>query len=112
MSESPGAHGDELATNPFIIEDASQLYPSGNPFLDINDTAVVLDKEEKNFPLLSTNPFLQDCSNNQLIDITIFFPNGLHDIFAGIPFAPTESDAYCKEWIECFIKTVRTVSIH
>ncbi|GBO45244.1 hypothetical protein AVEN_152020-1 [Araneus ventricosus] len=116
MLGNPGAHGDELATNPFIIEDASQLHPSGNPFLDINDTAVVLDTEERNLPLLSTNPFLQDFSNNKITDISIFFPNGLGDIFADIPFAPTESDVYCKEWIEqhrkCFIKTVRSFSIH
>ncbi|GBM11097.1 hypothetical protein AVEN_119057-1 [Araneus ventricosus] len=112
MMKRPSAHGDELATNPFIIENANQVHPSGNPFLDINDIAVVLDTEEINLPLLSTNPFLQDCSNNQIIDISIFFPNGIDDL----PYAPTESDAYCKEWIEqhrkCFIKTARSFSIH
>ncbi|GBN77434.1 hypothetical protein AVEN_146605-1 [Araneus ventricosus] len=116
MLESPGAHGDELATNPFIIEDASQLHSSGNPFLDFNDTPLVLDTEERNLPLISTNPFLQDCSNNQIMDISIFFPNGLDGIFTDIPFVPTESDAYCKEWIgqhrKCFIKTARSFSIH
>ncbi|GBL81890.1 hypothetical protein AVEN_50490-1 [Araneus ventricosus] len=94
MLDSPGAHGDELLTKPFIIQDARQLHPSGNPFLDVNDATVVLDMEERNLPFLSTNPFLQDCSNNEIIDRSIFFSNGLNDIFTDIPFAPTESDVY------------------
>ncbi|GBL81700.1 hypothetical protein AVEN_93478-1 [Araneus ventricosus] len=112
--ESPGAHGNELVTNPFISKDANQLHPSGIPFLEISATAVYLNAEETNRDLFPTNPFLQDCSNNQIIDTSIFFPNGFDHLFNDI--SPTESDIYCKEWIEkhrkCFIKTVRSFSIH
>ncbi|GBO36559.1 hypothetical protein AVEN_29251-1, partial [Araneus ventricosus] len=76
MLENLDAHGDVLATNPFLIEDARQLYSSGNPFLDINDTATVLNTGEGNPAFLSTNPFIQDFPSNQIVDISIFFPNG------------------------------------
>ncbi|GBM44134.1 hypothetical protein AVEN_93774-1 [Araneus ventricosus] len=116
MLENLDAHGDVLATNPFLMEDARQLYSSGNPFLDINDTATVLNTGDGNPALLSTNPFIQDCPSNQIVDISIFFPNGFGDVFTDIPYSPTDSDIYCKEWIEqhrkCFIKTVRSFSIH
>ncbi|GBL81695.1 hypothetical protein AVEN_93475-1 [Araneus ventricosus] len=114
MLGSPGAHGNELVTNPFISKDANQLHPSGNTFLEISATAAYFNSERTSLALLPTNPFLQDYSNNQIIDISIFFPNGFDHLFNGI--APTESDIYCKEWIEqhrkFFIKTVRSFSIH
>ncbi|GBL81672.1 hypothetical protein AVEN_93457-1 [Araneus ventricosus] len=111
MLENLDAQGDVLTRNPFIIEDESQLHPYGNPFLDINDTASVLNPDFR-----ATNPFSQDCSNNQIVDISIFFPNGFGDVFTDVPYASTDSDIYCKEWIEqhrkCFIKTVRSFSIY
>ncbi|GBO34704.1 hypothetical protein AVEN_55217-1 [Araneus ventricosus] len=116
MLENLDSHGDVLATNPFLIEDARQLYPSGNPFLDINHTASILNTGEGSPALLSTNPFIQDFSSNQIVDISIFFPNGFGDVFTDIPCSPTDSDIYCKEWIEqhrkCFFKTARSFSIH
>ncbi|GBM48531.1 hypothetical protein AVEN_274241-1 [Araneus ventricosus] len=32
MLENLDVHGDSLTTNPFIIDDACQIHPSGNPF--------------------------------------------------------------------------------
>ncbi|GBN37711.1 hypothetical protein AVEN_98167-1 [Araneus ventricosus] len=116
MIENLDARGDVLETNPFLIEDACQMYPSGNPFLNINHTASIVNTGEDSPALLCTNPFLQDCPSNQIVDISIFFPNGFGDVFTDIPYAPTDSDIYSKEWIEqhrkCFIKTVRSFSIH
>ncbi|GBM77133.1 hypothetical protein AVEN_114443-1 [Araneus ventricosus] len=92
MLENFDAHGDSLATNLFIIDDARQIHPSGNPFLDINDTVELLNTGEGSPDLLSTNPFSLDCFNSQIIDISIFFPNGFDDLFTDIPYAHTDSD--------------------
>ncbi|GBL81710.1 hypothetical protein AVEN_93487-1 [Araneus ventricosus] len=116
MLENLDTQGDALSRNPFIIEDACQLHPYGNPFMDINDIASVLNTGEGSPALRATNPFSQDCSNNQIVDISIFFPNRFGDVFTDIPCASGDSDIYCKEWIEqhrkYFIKTVRSFSIY
>ncbi|GBN00300.1 hypothetical protein AVEN_114791-1 [Araneus ventricosus] len=113
--------------NPFFtINDAAAVLTTGkgslpllptNPFLqDCINNSIILTAGNGNSPLLVTNPFLQDCINNPFIDISICFPNNFNDSVTDIPFAPTESDVYCKEWIEqyrkYFTETAQSFSIH
>ncbi|GBN98392.1 hypothetical protein AVEN_236564-1 [Araneus ventricosus] len=126
LFENASAHEEKFTKIPYNMETACTQCSNGNPFFTIHDTDAVLTVGKGSLPLLSTNPFLQDCIDNSLIlaagdgslpllctnpflkdcinnpfiDISICFPKNFDDSFTDIPFAPTESDVYCNEWIE------------
>ncbi|GBN68816.1 hypothetical protein AVEN_136554-1 [Araneus ventricosus] len=94
MSINPFSNADGLFPNPFLGSEL--MYEIKNPFLDKNEKFLLMNTGESWIPLLSSNPFFNDCLENGSISIL----NPFDDPLKNVPQSPMDYKIHCQEWVE------------
>ncbi|GBL83917.1 hypothetical protein AVEN_100816-1 [Araneus ventricosus] len=109
MSINPFSNADGLFPNPFFDDEAMEDLQ--NPFLDKNEKLLLMNTGESWIPLLSSNPFFNDCLKNGTTSIL----NPSDDPIKNVPQSPMDSKILCQEWVlkhrEYHVKNLRSFSI-
>ncbi|GBN27043.1 hypothetical protein AVEN_34219-1 [Araneus ventricosus] len=108
MSINPFFNADGVFPNPFLGDELT--YDLKSPFLDKNEK-LLLNTGESWIPLLSLNPFFNDCLKNGTNSIL----NSSDDLMNNVPQSPMNYEIHCQEWVlkhrECHVKKLIYFSI-
>ncbi|GBL91839.1 hypothetical protein AVEN_239752-1 [Araneus ventricosus] len=109
MSSNPYADTDGLFPNPFLRGELMEDLQ--NPFLDKNEKLLLMNTGKSWIPLLSSNPFFNDCC----ADGSICILNPSDDPMKNVSQSPMDYNIHCQEWVqkhrEYHVKKLRSFSI-
>ncbi|GBN55210.1 hypothetical protein AVEN_246139-1 [Araneus ventricosus] len=94
MFINPYSNTEGLFPNPFLGD--GLMDELKNPFLEKNEKLMLMSTGQSWIPLLSSNPFFDDC----FADSSTYIQNPSEDPMKNVPQSRMDSKTHCQEWVE------------
>ncbi|GBN87346.1 hypothetical protein AVEN_213431-1 [Araneus ventricosus] len=109
MFIKPYSNTEGIFSNPFLGDGLMDAIK--NPFLEKNEKLMLTSTGQSWIPLLSSNPFFDDC----VADTSTYILNPSEDPMKNVPQSPMDYKTHCQEWVEkhreYHFKNLRSFSI-